>query len=61
MTTRFVLNIILNHVGMSLIICFNKKMKYEMDRSNHTNWLNEGPWYNKAIFQVCMEVCLEIL
>ena len=24
-------------------------MKYEIDKSNHTNWLNRGPWYNTAI------------
>ena len=36
-------------MGMSCIICSNEKMKYEMDKSNHTNWLNEGPWYNTAI------------
>ena len=47
--TKFVLNSILHHVGMSWIICSNKKMKYEMDKSNYPDWLNKGPWYNIAI------------
>ena len=24
-------------------------MKYEVEKINHPNWLNKGPWYNKAI------------
>ena len=24
-------------------------MKYEMDKNNHQDWLNKGPWYNPAI------------
>ena len=24
-------------------------MKYEMDKSNHQDWLNKGPWYNPDI------------
>ena len=34
---------------MSWIICPNKEMKYEIDKSNHQDWLNKGPWYNTAI------------
>ena len=49
MINRFVLNAILHHVGMSWIICSNKKIKYEIDKSNHPNWLNKGPWYNTVI------------
>ena len=37
--TKFVLNEILHHVVLSWIICSNKKKKYEMDESNHPNWL----------------------
>ena len=49
MTTKFVLNPILHHVGMSRIICSNEKMKYKIGESNHQDWLNKGPWYNTAI------------
>ena len=33
--TKFVLNAILHHVGMSWIIRSNKEMKYDMDQNNH--------------------------
>ena len=36
--TKFVLNAILHHVGMSWIISSNKEMKYEMDENNHQDW-----------------------
>ena len=49
MITKFVLNEILNHVGMSWIISSNKEMKYEIDENNHQDWLNKGPWYNTSI------------
>ena len=48
MITKFLLDAILHHVGMSWIICSNKEMKYEIDKSNHQDWLNKGPWYNIA-------------
>ena len=44
MITKFVLNAILYHVGMSWIISYNKEMKYEMDDNNHQDWSNKGPW-----------------
>ena len=47
--TKFVLNEILRHVGMSWIISSNRKMEYEMDENNHLDWLNRGPWYNTSI------------
>ena len=47
--TRFVLNEILNHVGMSWIISSNKEMKYDMDKNNHQDWLNKFPWCNTSI------------
>ena len=49
MITKFVLNEILHHVGMSWIICSNNEMLYELEESNHPNWLNKVPWYNTAI------------
>ena len=49
MITKFVLNAILYHVGMSWIICSNEEIKYEMEESNHTDCLNKVPWYNTAI------------
>ena len=50
MITKFVLNTILYHVGMSWIIYSNKEMKYEIDKSYYQYWLNKFPWYNTAIF-----------
>ena len=49
MISKFLLNKILHHVGMSWIICSNKEMKYEIDKSNHPYWLNKGLWYKTAI------------
>ena len=49
MITKFVLNAILHHVGMSWIISSNEEMKYEKDENNHQDWFNKGPWYNTAI------------
>ena len=43
------LNAILHHVGLSWIIFSNEEMKYKIDKSNHPDWLNKGPWYNKDI------------
>ena len=47
--TKFVLNKILHHVGMSWIIRSNQEMEYGMDENNHQDWLNKGPWYNTSI------------
>ena len=44
MITKFLLNAILHHVGMTWIISSNKEMKYEMDKNNHQYWLNKGTW-----------------
>ena len=49
MITKSVLNTILYHVGVSWIICSNKKMKYEIDKINHHGCLNKVPWYNTDI------------
>ena len=41
----------LQHVGMSWIISYNREMEYEMNtKSNHLDWLNKGPWYKINIF-----------
>ena len=48
MITKFVLNEILHHVDILWIICSNEKMKYEMEKNNHTDWFNKGTWYNIA-------------
>ena len=48
--TKFVLNETLHHVGMSCIISSNLEMEYEINtESNHLDWLNKGPWYNRKI------------
>ena len=49
MITKFVSNSILHHVGMLWIISFNEEKKYEIDESNHQDWLNKGTWYNTNI------------
>ena len=59
MITKFVLNAILRHVGMLWIICPNEEMKYEMDVNNHPDWLNKGPWYNKAICSMLHGILFE--
>ena len=46
---KFVLNGILNHVGMSWIIIPNKEMKYDIDENDNQDWLNKVPWYNTSI------------
>ena len=49
MITRFVLNAVLHHVGLSWIISSNKQIKYYIEESN-PDWLNKFPWYNTAIY-----------
>ena len=40
----------LNHVGMSCIISSNKEIDYDKySNSNHLDWFNTCPWYNKNI------------
>ena len=34
---------------MLWIISSNDDMKYEMEKMNHQDWLNKGPWYNTDI------------
>ena len=49
MITKFLLNSIFYHVGMSWIMCSNKEMLYEVGDSNHPDWFNKSPWYNTNI------------
>ena len=46
---KFVLNAMLHHVGMSWIISSNREMDYEMNKTNHQDWLNKDTWYNRSI------------
>ena len=36
-------------MGMSWIISTNKEMEYEINKTNHQDWLNKGHWYNISI------------
>ena len=48
--TKFFLNTMLHHVGMSWIISPNQEMDYDKyTNSNRLDWFNKGPWYNKNI------------
>ena len=48
--TKFLLNAMLHHVGMSWMISSNREIDYEMNtKINHLDWLNKGPWYNRNI------------
>ena len=49
MITKYVLNEILHHVGMSWIISPKQEMEYEIYENNHQDWLNKVPWYNTSI------------
>ena len=46
--TTFVLNTMLNHVGMLWIIENHEELKYDMD-INFLDLLTGGTWYNKSI------------
>ena len=46
--TQFLLNSVFHHVGLSLIISSNKRIKYEIGKDN-PDLLNKGPWYNTII------------
>ena len=48
--TKFVLNAMLHHIGMSWIIISNREMEYELNETNHRDWFNKGPWYNTSIY-----------
>ena len=59
--TKFVLNEILHHVGMSWIISSGKEINYEMEKNNHQDWLNKVLGTIHPYFSSCMEVRLRIL
>ena len=46
MITKFVLNAIIHHVGMSWIIISDNEIKYDIGESYHQIFLNKGPLYN---------------
>ena len=46
MSTTFVLNKKLHHLGLSWIIPSSKRMKYQIKENNHPDWLNKGTRYN---------------
>ena len=50
MITKFVLSAILHHVCMSWILSSIKEWFYEIDKTNHPNWLNKRPCYNTNIW-----------
>ena len=47
-STNFLLNTKLHHVGLSWIIYWSNQMKYDIKENNHHDWLNKGPRYNTA-------------
>ena len=58
--TKFVLNAMLHHVGMSWIISSNKEMDYDKYTNiNNLDWFDTGPWYNKNIFSKSHGITLE--
>ena len=58
--TKFLLNAMLHHVGMSWIIRSNKEMDYDKyTNTNNLDWFNTGSWYNKNIFSKLHGIKLE--
>ena len=48
--TNFVLNSMLQHIGMLWIIETHEQLKYDMDK-NDSQWMTCGTWYNTSIFK----------
>ena len=48
MVTKFVLNSVSQHVGLSWIIETNQQLEYDIYKHN-PNWITDGPWYNTYI------------
>ena len=46
--TTFVLNTMLQHVGMLFIIEAHEQLQYDMEKHN-SEWMTGGPWYNTSI------------
>ena len=49
MITKFVLNTVLHHVGMSWIIETIQQLEYDIYKDN-PDWITYGTWYNTSIF-----------
>ena len=49
MVTEYVLNKLLQHVGLSWIIESNQKLEYNIGEHN-PDWLINSPWYNTHIW-----------
>ena len=60
MVTRFVLNALLHHVGLSWIIGLNKKLEYDIDDHN-SYCLPNGPWYKTSIWKKLYGIFIEII
>ena len=58
--TPFVLNTVLQHVGMSWIIKAIKQLEHDMDKHN-SYWIIGGSWYNIYICKNYMKKCLRNL
>ena len=56
--TKFVLDSVLHHVGLSWIIERNQKFQYDIYEHN-VDWLRNCPWYNTPICKNYMEQCLK--
>ena len=48
MITKFVLNTVLHHVGMSWIIENKQQLEYDIAKHN-PDWITDVPWYNTYI------------
>ena len=49
--TEFVLNTLLQHVGIPWIIEIHEKLKYDMDKDN-PDYMTGVPWYNTYICKI---------
>ena len=56
--TKFVLNTVLHHVGMSCIIETNQQSEYDIDKHN-PYWITDGPWYKTSICTKLHETVFE--
>ena len=56
--TKFVLNKVLHHVGLSCILETNQKLEYDIYEHNK-DWLTNGTWYTHIPVQNYMEKCLK--
>ena len=59
MVTKFMLNTVLQHVGLSWIIDSNQQLEYDMDQNN-LDWSKNVSWYNTSICAKLHDQRLEI-